>query len=61
ERAAQVQLLAMSTHRELKPVPHEIAQRTYEQMRQGDAESARAHLTSAMRRLSHGQSAHINR
>lgn len=61
ERAAQVQLLAMSTHRELKPVPHEIAQRTYEQMRQGDAESARAHLTSAMRRLSHGQLVHINR
>ncbi|MBS7661584.1 aldolase [Pseudomonas lalucatii] len=60
ERAAQVQLLAMSTHRELKPVPHEIAQRTYEQMRQGDAESARAHLTSAMRRLSHRQSAYIN-
>lgn len=26
----------------------------------GDAESARAHLTSAMRRLSHWQSAHIN-
>lgn len=61
ECAAQVQLLAMSTHRDLKPVPHEIAQRTFEQMRQGDAESARAHLTSAMRRLSHGQSAHINK
>jgi ribulose-5-phosphate 4-epimerase/fuculose-1-phosphate aldolase len=60
ERAAQVQLLAMSTQRDLKPVPHEIAQRAYEQMRQGDAESARAHLTSAMRRLSHWQSACIN-
>lgn len=51
ERAAQVQLLAMASGRELKPVPHEIAQRAYEQMRLGDAESARAHLQSAMRRL----------
>lgn len=51
ERAAQVQLLAMATQRELKPVPHAIAQRAYEQMREGDAQSARAHLTSAMRRL----------
>ena len=51
ERAAQVQLLALATQRELKPVPHAIAQRAYEQMREGDAQSARAHLTSAMRRL----------
>lgn len=51
ERAAQVQLLAMATQRELLPVPHEVAQRAYEQMRLGDAESARAHLHSAMRRL----------
>lgn len=29
ERAAQVQLLAMATQRELKPVPHAIAQRAY--------------------------------
>jgi ribulose-5-phosphate 4-epimerase/fuculose-1-phosphate aldolase len=58
ERAAQVQLLAMATQRELKPVPHEIAQRAYEQMRLGDAESARAHLDSAMRRLSKAQLPH---
>lgn len=51
ERAAQVQLLAMATQRELKPVPHAVAQRAYEQMREGDPESARAHLHSAMRRL----------
>ena len=51
ERAAEVQLRAMSTNRPLKPVPHEIAQRTYEQMRTGDAESARAHLASGMRQL----------
>lgn len=51
ERAAQVQLLAMATQRELKPVPHAIAQCTCEQMREGDPQSARAHLHSAMRRL----------
>jgi ribulose-5-phosphate 4-epimerase/fuculose-1-phosphate aldolase len=51
ERAAQVQLLAMATQRELLPVPHDIAQRAYEQIRLGDAESARSHLHSAMRRL----------
>ncbi|AET94209.1 hypothetical protein BYI23_D006990 (plasmid) [Burkholderia sp. YI23] len=51
ERAAEVQLRAMSANRPLKPVPHEIAQRTYEQMRAGDAESARAHLESGMRQL----------
>lgn len=51
ERAAEVQLKAMQSNRPLKPVPHEIAQRAYEQMRLGDKESARAHLDSAMRRL----------
>ena len=51
ERAAEVQLKAMSANRPLKPVPHEVAQFTYEQMRLGDAQSARAHLDSAMRRL----------
>lgn len=57
ERAAQVQLLAMSTQRDLKPVPHDIAQRAYQQMRQGDPQSARAHLASAMRRLAQARSA----
>ncbi|SAK45191.1 aldolase [Caballeronia hypogeia] len=52
ERAAEVQLRAMSANRPLRAVPHEIAQRTYEQMRAGDAESARAHLASGMRQLS---------
>lgn len=47
--------MAMATQRDLKPVPEPIARRAYEQMRQGDAESARAHLHSAMRRLSKGQ------
>lgn len=51
ERAAEVQLKAMSSNRALKPVPHEIAQRTADQMRLGDKASARAHLYSAMRGL----------
>jgi ribulose-5-phosphate 4-epimerase/fuculose-1-phosphate aldolase len=51
ERAAEVQLKAMSANRPLKPVPADIAQRAYEQMRLGDKESARAHLDSAMREL----------
>lgn len=51
ERAAQVQLKAMSSNHALKAVPHEIAQRTYEQMRAADKESAQAHLESGMREL----------
>ncbi|MBN3759824.1 aldolase [Burkholderia sp. Ac-20365] len=51
ERAAEVQLKAMQSNRPLKSVPHDIAQHTYEQMRLGDKDSARAHLDSGMRRL----------
>lgn len=51
ERAAQVQVLAMSTGRTVHPVDAAIAQATYEQMREGDAESARAHLTAIRRQL----------
>jgi ribulose-5-phosphate 4-epimerase/fuculose-1-phosphate aldolase len=51
ERAAEAQWRAMNSNRPLKTVPHDIAQRTYEQMRAGDAESARAHLASGMRQL----------
>lgn len=51
ERAAEVQLKAMNSNCPLKAVPHEVAQRTYEQMRAGDKESARAHLNSGMREL----------
>jgi ribulose-5-phosphate 4-epimerase/fuculose-1-phosphate aldolase len=51
ERAAEVQLKAMASNRPLKPIPPEIAQHAYEQMRLGDAESARAHLHSALRIL----------
>ena len=51
ERAAEAQVLAMSTGRTIKPVPHEVAQATYEQMREGDPESARLHLASVRRQL----------
>ena len=51
ERAAQVQWLAESTGRALKPVPTQIAQATARQMREGDRESARLHLESVKRVL----------
>lgn len=51
ERAAEVQLKAMASGRPLKPVAPDIAQRTYEQMRAGDAQSARAHMDSLLRQL----------
>ncbi|MCG7361999.1 aldolase [Roseomonas sp. ACRSG] len=51
ERAAEVQRLAMATGRPLKPVPHDVARRAYEQMREGDADSARLHLESIKRIL----------
>lgn len=51
ERAAQAQWLAESTGRRLKPVPAELARKTYAQMRQGDGESARLHLESIKRIL----------
>jgi len=51
ERAAEVQLKAMASGQVLKPIDPGIAQRAYEQMREGDPASARAHLESGMRRL----------
>lgn len=51
ERAAEVQLKAMSTGRPLLPVPTEMAERTARQMREGDPESARLHLQSIRRVL----------
>lgn len=55
ERAAEVQLLAMSTGRSLKPVSAELAERTARQIREGDAESARLHLESVKRILAKSQ------
>ena len=51
ERACEVQRLALSTHRALKPVPPEVAELTARQMREGDRESARLHLESVKRTL----------
>jgi ribulose-5-phosphate 4-epimerase/fuculose-1-phosphate aldolase len=51
ERAAEAQRLAFSTGRPLKPVAPEVARKTYEQMREGDRESARLHLESIKRIL----------
>ncbi len=51
ERACEAQRLAESTGRPLKPVPPDLARRTYEQMRESDGESARLHLESVKRLL----------
>jgi ribulose-5-phosphate 4-epimerase/fuculose-1-phosphate aldolase len=51
ERAAEVQVLAMSTGRKVLPVSKEVAQATYDQMREEDAESARLHLAALRRQL----------
>ncbi len=51
ERAAEVQLKAMSTGRPLRSVDPEVARRAAAQMREGDAESARLHLDSIKRVL----------
>ncbi len=51
ERAAEVQVLAMSTGRKVLPVDPAIAAATYKQMREGDSESARLHLAAVRRQL----------
>lgn len=51
ERAAEVQLKAMSTGRQLIAVPTDIAEQAAKQMREGDPESARLHLESVRRVL----------
>ena len=51
ERAAEVQVKAMSLGRPLKIIPPEIAEHCYRQMREGDPESARLHLESVKRQL----------
>lgn len=60
ERAAEVQLKAMSTGRQLKIVPAHVAQACYRQMREGDAESARLHLESVKRILRREQPDFMN-
>lgn len=51
ERAAEVQLKAMSTGRPLKPIAPDVLLRTARQMGEEDAESARLHLESVKRVL----------
>lgn len=51
ERAAQAQLLAMSSGRALKPVPEEVVRRVAAQEAAGRADSARLHLESVRRIL----------
>jgi len=51
ERAAEVQLKAMTSGRPLKAIDPAVARLTAAQMREGDPSSARAHLDSVMRRL----------
>jgi ribulose-5-phosphate 4-epimerase/fuculose-1-phosphate aldolase len=51
ERACAAQVMAESTGRRLVSVPHEVAERTAAQMRQGERDSARLHLESVKRLL----------
>jgi ribulose-5-phosphate 4-epimerase/fuculose-1-phosphate aldolase len=51
ERAAEVQLKAMSTGRPLKRIAQDILEKTARQINAGDAESARVHLESVKRVL----------
>ena len=51
ERACEVQRLALSTGRPLRPVPHEVAVATARQMRGEGSDSARLHLASIRRTL----------
>jgi ribulose-5-phosphate 4-epimerase/fuculose-1-phosphate aldolase len=51
ERAAQVQVLALSTGRQVLPVDPDISEAAYRQMREGDPESARLHLAAIRRTL----------
>lgn len=51
ERAAEVQLKAMASGRPLRQVPHSIAHAACQQMKEGNADSARLHLESVKRQL----------
>lgn len=51
ERACEAQRLALSMGRVLKPIPPDLAARTYAQMRQGGRDSAVLHLDSVKRIL----------
>ncbi|MDB6145865.1 MAG: hypothetical protein JWP80_4909 [Pseudomonas sp.] len=55
ERAAEVQLKAMSTGHPLKVIAQDILKKTARQMAEGDAESARMHLESVKRVLARSE------
>jgi ribulose-5-phosphate 4-epimerase/fuculose-1-phosphate aldolase len=55
ERACEVQRLAEATGRKLKPVPADVAARTYAQMMAEGRDSARLHLQSIKRVLDREQ------
>jgi len=55
ERAAEVQLKAMSTGRKLTPIDKAVAQKTAVQIREGDPVSARKHMDSVRRILTRQQ------
>ena len=59
ERAAQAQVLAMSTGRTLKIVPEAVVQRVAAQEAAGRAESARLHLESVKRVLARDEPAFL--
>ena len=59
ERAAQAQVLALSTGRLLKPVPEAVALRVAAQEAAGRAESARLHLAAAKRTLAREEPAYL--
>jgi len=51
ERAAQSQLMAMSTGRKLLPIPHDIALQTHQQIRVADEMSGKLHFEAVKRQL----------
>lgn len=55
KRAAEAQVLALSTGRPLRPVDPAVARATVAQMRAGDPESARLHLESVKRVLARSE------
>ncbi|HYF08201.1 MAG TPA: aldolase [Acetobacteraceae bacterium] len=55
ERAAEAQRIAASMGRPLKPIPPEMARKTYAQMREGGRDSARLHLESVKRMLARSE------
>lgn len=60
ERAAEAQVKAMSTGRQLLPIKHEIAVEVNREMREADPESARLHLEAVKRILDKHDPDYVN-